>query len=221
MHLATHVDLKNRSQDLTIWFNCKPNLTSAISNLANHDIVTSYVSRHNAMAYDNLPTQGTGRPHERHHIRAVYMHGQTQKGRTQPNAIHGRWWQNQLPRQSSHPNRGNAGGQIALPQCDLHKGCVIHDNGHLILYLMTPLHHAEFIWIKISDIPADEVLNKYNLREKATKNGSIYIRAKCGMYGLPQTGLFTNKLLKKPLNKHGYRQSKLVPGLWNHDTRPI
>ncbi len=41
------------------------------------------------------------------------------------------------------------------------------------------------------------------------------------MYGLPQAGLLANELLEKRLNKHGYRQSKLVPGLWNHDTRPI
>jgi CheY-like chemotaxis protein len=42
-----------------------------------------------------------------------------------------------------------------------------------------------------------------------------------GMYSLPQAGLIANKLLEKRLNKHGYRQSKLVPGLWKHDTRPI
>jgi hypothetical protein len=41
------------------------------------------------------------------------------------------------------------------------------------------------------------------------------------MYGLPQAGLLANELLKKHLNKHGYQQSKLVPGLWKHDTRPI
>jgi hypothetical protein len=87
-------------------------------------------------------------------------------------------------------------------------------------YLMTPLHCSKFIWIKISDIP-DEVINKYKLREKATNNGSIYIRAKCSMYSLPQAGLLANELLEKRLNKHGYQQSKLVPGLWKHDTRPI
>jgi hypothetical protein len=41
------------------------------------------------------------------------------------------------------------------------------------------------------------------------------------MYSLPQAGLLAKKLLEKRLNKHGYRQSKLVPGLWKHDTRPI
>jgi hypothetical protein len=87
-------------------------------------------------------------------------------------------------------------------------------------YLMTPLHCAKFIQIKLSDIP-DEVINKYKLREKATKNGSIYIKAKCSMYGLPQAGLLTNSLLEKCLNKHGYQQSKLVPGLWKHNTQLI
>jgi hypothetical protein len=47
-------------------------------------------------------------------------------------------------------------------------------------YLMTPLHHAEFIQSRLSDIP-DEVIDEYKLREKVTKNGSIYIRAKRGM----------------------------------------
>ncbi len=87
-------------------------------------------------------------------------------------------------------------------------------------YLMTPLHRPEFIRIKLCDIP-EEVINEYKLREKATKNGSIYIRASRGMYGLPQAGLLANELLEKRLNKRGYHQSKLVPGLWTHDTRPI
>jgi hypothetical protein len=77
---------------------------------------------------------------------------------------------------------------------------------------MTPLHHPKFIQMKLSDIP-DKVIEEYKLREKATKNGSIYIKAKLGMYGLPQSGILANKLLEKRLNKHGYQQSKLVPGL--------
>jgi hypothetical protein len=87
-------------------------------------------------------------------------------------------------------------------------------------YLMTSLHRPKFIQIKLSDIP-NEVITEYKLREKATKNRSIDIRAKRGMYGLPQVGLLANELLEKCLNKHGYQQSKLVPGLWKHDTRRI
>jgi hypothetical protein len=87
-------------------------------------------------------------------------------------------------------------------------------------YLMTPLHHPKFICVKLSDIPND-VIEEYKLREKATKNDSVYIKAKQGLYGLSQSGLLPNKFLKKQLNKHGYQQSKLVPGLWKHNTQLI
>jgi hypothetical protein len=62
-------------------------------------------------------------------------------------------------------------------------------------YLMTPLHQPEFIQMKLSDIPDD--IEEYKLREKATTDGSIYTRAKRGMYSLPQSGLLANELLKK------------------------
>ncbi len=87
-------------------------------------------------------------------------------------------------------------------------------------YFMTPLHQPEFIQMKLSNIP-DKVIKEYKLREKATPDGSIYIRAKQGMYSLPQSGLLANKLLEKQLINHGYRQGKLVPSLWKHYTRPI
>ena len=41
------------------------------------------------------------------------------------------------------------------------------------------------------------------------------------MYGLPQSGLLANDLLKKKLKKRVYQQIKLVPRLWKHDWRPI
>ncbi len=63
-------------------------------------------------------------------------------------------------------------------------------------YLMTPLHRPKFIHVKLSNIP-NEVIEEYKLREKATKNGSIYIKAKQGLYGLQQSGLLANKLLEK------------------------
>ena len=41
------------------------------------------------------------------------------------------------------------------------------------------------------------------------------------MYGLPQAGLIAQEELEQRLNKNGYHQSKLVPGLWLHEWRPI
>ena len=49
----------------------------------------------------------------------------------------------------------------------------------------------------------------------------IYIEANHGMYGLPQAGILANAFLKKRLNKRGYHQSKLVPGLSKHDWQPV
>ena len=87
-------------------------------------------------------------------------------------------------------------------------------------YLNTPLTRPEYIRMKLSDIP-DEIIRAYNLRAKATPDGSVYIEINKGMYGLPQAGLLANELLEKRLNKQGYYQSKLVPGLWKHKTRDI
>ena len=42
-----------------------------------------------------------------------------------------------------------------------------------------------------------------------------------GMYGLPQAGIISQALLEDHLGKHGYSQSKIIPGLWMHNTRPI
>ena len=86
-------------------------------------------------------------------------------------------------------------------------------------YHIMPLDRPEYIQIKLSDIP-DKIINEYKLLENATKDGSIYIEENKDMCGLPHAGILVNELLKKRLNKHGYRQRKLIPGLWKHDWRP-
>jgi hypothetical protein len=87
-------------------------------------------------------------------------------------------------------------------------------------YLNTPLKRPEFICMRISDIP-EEIIQEYHLRDLCEPDGCIYIMIVLGMYGLPHAGLTTNELLQRCLNKHGYHQSKLVPGLWRHTWRPI
>ena len=87
-------------------------------------------------------------------------------------------------------------------------------------YLMTPLKRPEYIRVRLADLP-DEIIDEYDLRNKANAKGFIFIEVTKGMYGLPQAGLLANELLEKRLNKHGYFQSKLVPGLWKHKSRPI
>jgi hypothetical protein len=38
---------------------------------------------------------------------------------------------------------------------------------------------------------------------------------------LPQAGIIAQVLLEDRLGKYGYSQSKIIPGLWTHKTRPI
>ena len=87
-------------------------------------------------------------------------------------------------------------------------------------YLATPMARYEYLKLKLCDIPA-EIIKEYNLLNIATPDKSVYVKVRKGMYGLPHAGIIANELLEKRLNKKGYFQSTLVPGLWTHETRPI
>ncbi len=86
-------------------------------------------------------------------------------------------------------------------------------------YLNTPVTCFEYMRIKISDIP-EEIIEEYNLREIVTEDGYVYCKIRKGMYGLPQAGIIAQELLAERRAKHGYHQSKIIPGLWMHETRP-
>jgi hypothetical protein len=53
-----------------------------------------------------------------------------------------------------------------------------------------------------------------------TEDGYVYCAISKGMYGLPQVGIIAQELLAERLSKHGYHQSKIIPGFWTHKTRP-
>jgi hypothetical protein len=67
----------------------------------------------------------------------------------------------------------------------------------------------------------EDVIEHYNLRDKATPNGYVYYELQKGMHSLPQAGIISQQLLMERLQKHGYRQSQTTQGLWKHDTCPI
>ena len=87
-------------------------------------------------------------------------------------------------------------------------------------YLCTPLKRKEYLRMHIENFPED-VIDHYNLREKVTKDGFVFVAVSRGMYGLPQAGLLAQQLLEKRLGEHGYFQSKITPGFWTHKWRPI
>ena len=41
------------------------------------------------------------------------------------------------------------------------------------------------------------------------------------MYVILAAGILAQRLLKKRLNKEGYKQSKVTPGFWAHDWRLV
>ncbi|KAL7474350.1 hypothetical protein ACHAW6_000323 [Cyclotella cf. meneghiniana] len=86
-------------------------------------------------------------------------------------------------------------------------------------YPGTPLNHPEFVCICLNDIP-QEFITKYNLTHHVW-DGWIYFKIIQGVYGLPQSGILANKLLKKCLNQSGYYQLNATPGLWRHKWHPI
>ena len=87
-------------------------------------------------------------------------------------------------------------------------------------FLNTPLERYEYIKMKLTAIPP-EIVQKYSLKEKETKDRQVYLEVRRGIYGLPQAGLLIQLELEEHLSEHGYRQSKVVSGLWHHDWRPI
>ena len=64
-------------------------------------------------------------------------------------------------------------------------------------YLCTPLERYENIRMPINLIP-QEFIDLYDLGSKV-KNGYVYIEIQQGMYGLLQSGILANKLLKERL----------------------
>ena len=78
----------------------------------------------------------------------------------------------------------------------------------------------EHVKLKLTDIP-QEVIREYKLKDMSSNDGSIFMEVSKGMYGLPQAGLLAQELLQERLAVHGYHQSKIILGLWKHETRPI
>jgi hypothetical protein len=87
-------------------------------------------------------------------------------------------------------------------------------------YLCTPMKRYEYFRMKIELFPED-IIQEYNLHNKVDATGNVHCKVRRGMYGLPQAGIIAQELLEERLLKAGYRQSKVTPGYWKHDWRPI
>ena len=68
-------------------------------------------------------------------------------------------------------------------------------------YLGTPLDRFEYMSIPLTMLP-EHVAQQYQMQEKEN-NGFIYVEIRKAIYGLPQAGALSNKLLKKRLAPAG------------------
>ena len=85
-------------------------------------------------------------------------------------------------------------------------------------YLNTPMERFEYARIPLADIP-EEIIKEYSLLKYVDGHDCVYIQIQKGMYGLPQAGILAQELLEKRMANDGYKQSKIIPGLWTHATR--
>jgi hypothetical protein len=74
--------------------------------------------------------------------------------------------------------------------------------------------------MKLELFPED-IVQEYDLKNKVDANGYVHCKVHRGMYGLPQAGIIAQELLDEQLAVAGYKQSKVTPGYWKHEWRPI
>ena len=82
------------------------------------------------------------------------------------------------------------------------------------------MEQYEYFRMKLELFPED-IIEEYDLKNKADANGNVHCEVRRGMYGLPQAGIIVQELLEKRLLKAGYTQSKITPGYWKHEWCPI
>jgi hypothetical protein len=116
---------------------------------------------------------------------------------------------------------------VAMVTVKIHLNSVVSTKGACYstinlkdFYLNTPMACPEFMRMKLAELPK-EFTRIYKLHDLANPNCFISIKIQKGMYCLPQAGILAQELLKKHLNKHGYLQSPITPGLWQCNFCPI
>ena len=85
--------------------------------------------------------------------------------------------------------------------------------------LATPLDRPEYMGIEAKLVP-QAFIDTNNLSSKIYK-GHIYMKILRRLYGLPQSGILANKLLKKRLKKHDFLEVPHTPGLFTHKQDPF
>ena len=85
-------------------------------------------------------------------------------------------------------------------------------------FLATPMTMAEYMKVEYNYIPHG-IIEQYNLQDKVTTDGYVYIHIEKGMYGLKQATILAYENFKKSLKPHGYAPVIGTVGLWKHKSR--
>ena len=85
-------------------------------------------------------------------------------------------------------------------------------------FLKTPMKEPKFMKVHKQYFP-EEIIEAYNLHDKITSDGYVYIQIKCGMYGLKQAARLAYDQLCDCQAKEGYTPSLLSLNIWGHKTR--
>ena len=120
-----------------------------------------------------------------------------------------------FPGNKSTPTAGFLTAKLLFNSTISTPGATFHGINLANFYLNTPMPTPEYMRLKLDIIP-NKIIDHYNLRDLADKDGWVYIKIRKGMYGLPQAGILANQLLEKRLAKKGYYQCQHTPSLWWH-----
>ena len=87
------------------------------------------------------------------------------------------------------------------------------------MYLATPMDRFKYIKMP-QHIILLKMIQHYNLQNHFVNN-NILIQIERGMYGLPQSRILANKILKEKLALVGYYEVNHIPGMFKHKTLQI
>ena len=82
------------------------------------------------------------------------------------------------------------------------------------------MEYPEYMKVHYNHFPQD-IREQYNLKDKVSSDGYIYIKIKKGMYGLKAAALLAYTQLVNTLKDFGYQPIPGTMGLWKYATLPI
>ena len=84
--------------------------------------------------------------------------------------------------------------------------------------LTTSMEGEEYMKVNYKYFPKD-IRKRYDLANKVSSSGHIYIKMKMGMYGLKQAAILAYENLKQNLAQDRYKPVVGTVGMWQHKTR--